>query len=297
MKKIFEKVLNFAWSIPKTLAFLWILLSYMLATKFFVHQFFPPLSFFPYIYMRIAPYYVYHPYYATSIWIWVLAIIVCIVLFVLILKNKNVLQKWKYAFIALMVWLLSHILFFICTPQYVYNFHPQWLMYKSLDGKYIVNKDIYFYFVKKYGLNSVDTIRFKTIKDATDALELAKIIKNKELYYSVFRNLGNLGYDKILENYNDKTFQWYFLKSLLYTNVYEDKSLNFFYNNLKNLDLLNIALNDTNISSIAKWLKIDCLYVEWLSKDDLYKYMKNMQNKYLYLLNQIDWEKNDIFYY
>jgi hypothetical protein len=58
----------------------------------------------------------------------------------------------------------------------VYEYHPNLLMYKSLDGQYIVNKDIYFYFVKKYGVNGVDKVRFKSVENSIEALEYAKNI-------------------------------------------------------------------------------------------------------------------------
>jgi hypothetical protein len=49
-------------------------------------------------------------------------------------------------------------------------------MYKSFDGQYIENKERYFYFVEKYGVNPSGYAKFKTLEDSIEALEFAKKI-------------------------------------------------------------------------------------------------------------------------
>ena len=139
-------------------------------------------------------------------------------------------------------------------------------MYKSFDYETISNKERYFKYLKKYGFSINWYAKFETLEDSIEAMEFAKEYANEKnkiraIYRGTFRDLDRFWYDKILEAYNDKTFQVYFVSQVVSININEENDRNFFLKNFYLLEKIaeysdDQLLKDTVTKLLSEYQKL-----------------------------------------
>ena len=204
---------------PKKVKILFLLslfIVYSLATKFYVHVI--PLFDYYLPWFPKKPMYFYNDYKLSSFIIAFIWFIWLVYIYTKIKQEKKKKLQIRLAVIWLIISILSHVLFYVTNPKYVYNFHPKWFLYTDITGEYITNKDRYFWLLDTYwkGIGG-SYAKFKTFEDSIEALEFAKRQNDDWIYYAVFLSMERFWYDKSLEKYRDATFQIFFIRKLLYT--------------------------------------------------------------------------------
>jgi len=198
--------------------------------------------------------------------LWFISLVIWIVLFVFIRKEKEKVKKLKLWLLSVLLALVFYFSFYVTNISYVYKNHSCLLMYKSFDCETISNKERYFKYLKKYGFSINWYAKFETLEDSIEAMEFAKEYANEKnkiraIYRGTFRDLDRFWYDKILEAYNDKTFQVYFVSQVVSININEENDRNFFLKNFYLLEKIaeysdDQLLKDTVTKLLSEYQKL-----------------------------------------
>jgi hypothetical protein len=294
-KKIFE----YLSSLRYFSIFLWVLslyISYILMFKFSEYAL---LFKIPVLFSDWFPSQPEYEFFAMKLWF--VSLIIGIVFFVFIHKEKDKLKKLQLSLLSVLLALVFYFSFYATNISYIYKNHSCLLMYKSFDCETISNKERYFKYLKKYGFSINWYAKFETLEDSIEAMEFAKINVSKDnnmkyIYNRVFEDLDRFWYDKALEEYKDKTFQVYFVRSLVYMLWTDKKDKEFLMKNFHFLKKVEESNNDALVKSISKSLLWEYVKLESLSKEDLVNFIGSIYTDFSPLIRKIEWVDRQLFF-
>ncbi len=192
---------------------IWIIISYQVATKYY--HFVVLGSSFGFI--DSAWYEV--PYQETSsVIVWLSAILICILLWIWIWFTK----KQKLGLILwtswILVWILSHLIWWGINPMYRFDEHPESYWYMDSKEEYIEDTDKYIKLFNKYWSKFWNNFRPPhSLEEHIKIIDSAIVWNYVRVWSQAIDSAGEIyWYDKLFEKLKDKTAETYYIERVFY---------------------------------------------------------------------------------
>jgi hypothetical protein len=234
-------------------------------------------------------------YYWISAWYIAIALLIVSVFLIFLIKNtKNKVKKIQIAFLIFILWIIWKQIFFLVSPDFKFYLTPVISQYKDKEWM-VTDIDKYLELIWKYcpyvGDNSLNFMyskldmcsqndKFQTFFNTADeyikVLEYAKNNDHKLLYDRTYWWVNKFWVEKILEKYNDETFQAYVIKRTSNINILS--SLLKYINN----KMLIKVLND-EIYKIKFYFENEENY----NQNEWYKYLDELDENFMKKIKNI----------
>lgn len=213
-----------------------------------------------------------------------------------LIKNDSI--RLKIALFILILWLLSKQIFFIFAPDFKFYMTPVTKQYKDKEWN-VTDVDKYLELVWKYcdykvsgrleyrksradmcSENDKYQTFFKTADEYIKVLEYAKNNDDRSLYQRTYWWVNKFWVEKILEKYDDVTFQAYVINNW---DISESKEIIYRQNikNIKNIKILELLnFYDNSVNENIKLMKSD-------SNHDIRAYWENYRKEFTNKIKQI----------
>ena len=226
-------------------------------------------------------------YYWTNAWYISIIFFIISIICIFIIKNiANNIIKIYIAFLIFLLWIFWKSFFYLISPDFKFYFTN--IQKEYIDSEwYLIDIDLYLYYMWKYCDNSIDNlvfkrvhredlcawqyiVNFRTVEEYKKAFNYANENNMRYLYKLTFYWSEDFWLEKIIEEYNDDTFYWYVIDKT--SNL---KLLQLINNNLKNKELLEILEN--NIISIKYFYENKELF----NNKQWYKYWNKLSDSFI----------------
>ena len=222
-------------------------------------------------------------------------------------NNKKKKQKWfKLLILLLILCLFSKQIFHIVSPEYKFYFHTTWHNKPDRHGNYDI--DSYIEDINKYcytdklfwsflwdsrwelcywsGNLWFSWQKLTKVEDIIKLLEHAKDINMESLYGHYVAISRKIWLEKVLKEYNDKTFQVY-----LVDNYWEEKKLlNLIRENAYDNDILNLIIFSEK--KLEEYIPLE----KDMKLDEQRKYWYNFERQTDKMIKNMPWINHKLFF-